>query len=95
MDSEELQYIGYHINADNKGKLNNLITLFGKNPDDYPWGEEGTLDEMMEELFPEIWEADYWELLDAIGCSVGRAREKAMIEEVQNDKVLEYELRRW
>jgi len=91
MDSEELQYVGYHINADNKGKLNNLITLFGKNPDDYPWAEEGTLDEMMESLFPEIWESDYWELLDAIGCSVGRAREKAMVVEVQNDKVLEYE----
>jgi len=90
MDADELQYIGYHINAENKEKLNNLVTLFGKNPDDYPWMDEGTLDEMMEELFPNIWENEYWELLDAIGCSVGRARVKQMIEEVQSDKVLEY-----
>ena len=90
MDSEELQFVGYHINADNKGKLDNLITLFGKNPDDYSWKDEGILDEMMWELFPNIWENNYWELLDAIGCSVGRARVKAMEEEVQNEKVLEY-----
>ena len=95
MDPEELQYIGYHINNDNQGKLNKLITLFGKNPEDYPWADEGILDEMMESLFPEIWDNNYWELLDAIGCSVGRARVKLVIEEVQNDKVLEYELPRW
>ena len=90
MDSQELQYIGYHMNADNKEKLDNLITLFGKNPDDYDWEDEGILDDTMGELFPNIWENNYWELLDAIGCSVGRARVKAMEEEVQNEKVLEY-----
>jgi len=91
MDEEELQYVDYHMMPESKAKLNDMVTLFGKDPSKYDWGEEGILDEAMQDLVPELWERNYWELLDAIGCAVGRSRVKAMIETIEEDKVLEYE----
>lgn len=91
MDDEELNYVDYHMMPEAKAKLNDMVTLFGEDPSKYNWGEEGILDEAMQELVPELWENNYWELLDAIGCAVGRSRVKAVVEYVEQDKVLEYE----
>ena len=91
MDEEELQYVDYHMLPESKTKLDDMVTLFGDDPSKYNWDEEGTLDQAMQDLVPELWEANYWELLDAIGCAVGRSRVKGVAEYLEQDKVLEYE----
>ena len=40
MEAEELQYVGYHINADNKGKLNTLASTYKEWFIDTPSGDE-------------------------------------------------------
>ena len=91
MDDEELQYIDYHMSPESKAKLDDMVTLFGEDPSKYNWNEEGNLDQVMQDLVPELWENNYWELLDAIGCAVGRSRVKGVAEYLEQDKVLEYE----
>ena len=98
IEDEELQYVGYHTNAENREKLDSLMKLFGKVPavssdsaEQYDWiNDEGLLDDTMEEIAPSIWRNNNYELLDAIGCSVGRARIEAAREELDSEKVLDY-----
>ena len=68
-----------------------MVTVFGEDPNKYVWTDDGSIDEMMQELVPELWERNYYELLDALGCAVGRSRVKSVTETVSEDKVLDYE----
>ena len=91
MDDEELNYIHYHLTPETTQKLNDMVTVFGEDPNKYVWTDDGSIDEMMQELVPELWERNYYELLDALGCAVGRSRVKSVTETVSEDKVLDYE----
>lgn len=91
MDDEELNYIHYHLTPETTQKLNDMVTLFGEDPNKYVWTDDGSIDKMMQELVPELWERNYYELLDALGCAVGRSRVKSVTETVSADKVLDYE----
>jgi len=91
LDDEELNYIGYHITPETEKKLDELAILFGEDPNNYLWSEDGVADEFLTNFVPEDWDRAYWEVLEALGCAVGRSRVKAVQDDVEKDKVLDYE----
>ena len=91
LDDEELNYIGYHITPETEKKLDELAILFNEDPNKYLWTEDGVVDEFLMNFVPEDWDKAYWEVLEALGCAVGRSRVRAVQEDVENDKVLDYE----
>jgi len=91
MDEDELQYIGYHINSENGGRLNELVTMLPSITGPIDWGGEGNVVDFMEDIGGKIWNDNSWELLQDIGCSVGRARVKAITESLVDERVFDYE----
>ena len=90
-DSEEILYVGGYMNQDTKNNLNKLAEIFGVDTTDIDWESEGVIDETLEDIIPELWENNLWSILDALGCAVGDSRVKAMTEEIESQKVLDYE----
>ena len=83
--------MGYHISPETEKKLDELAILFNEDPNKYVWSEDGVADEFLMNFVPEDWDKAYWEVLETLGCAVGRSRVKAVQDDVAQEKVLDYE----
>jgi hypothetical protein len=69
--------------------VNKFEPTFWKDEDVNPdrLDDEGVFDLFFEKYFSREWERDNWEILEAIGCSVWRARKSQTEEEINDDAV--------
>ena len=100
-DSEELTYIDNYMTP---ATLENFIELVKMYEPEYltagdnniyvaanvRW-DEGTITEFMDEYFEQAWENDSWEVLDAIGCAIGRGRKNELAEYIDGEITYPFE----
>ena len=56
LEMDEIGYIHSYISEKNIFELDRLVELMGKNPLNYDWTQEETIDEVLSEILPKEWE---------------------------------------
>lgn len=95
METDELQYIDNYMTPKTQNRFRDFVNKFEPtfwededvNPDRLD--DEGVFDLFFQKYFSREWETDSWEILEAIGCSVWRARKSQTEEEINDDAVYE------
>lgn len=93
METDELQYIDNYMTPKTQNRFRDFVNKFEPtfwkdedvNPDRID--DEGVFDSFFQNYFSREWESDNWEILEAIGCSVWRARQRQTKEEIDDEAV--------
>jgi len=102
MESEELEYIDHHFTPQTNEKFIDMVNTY----EPKFWEEEdidstsqlnifkteGVYDMFLTKYFEKEWENGSWEVLEAIGCAVWRARQAAVKNEIEDEVTYEMEL---
>ena len=102
LDSEELQYIDSHFTPQTNEKfidrVNRYEPKFWEEQDIDSTSQlnifktEGVYDMFLTKYFEREWENSSWEVLEAIGCAVWRARQASVKDEIENEITYEMEV---
>ena len=102
MESDELQYIDNHFTPQTNEKFIDMVNTY----EPKFWEDEGidstsqlnifktegVYDMFLTKYFEKEWENGSWEVLEAMGCALWRARQASVKDEIENEITYEMEL---
>ena len=95
MDDSELEYMNGYLTPENRGRVQNLRVLVGepKFTEQELYHDEGTIYDFLEKYFPIQANNMSTDWLDSLGCAVWRGRAKSTKQEIDNEKIFDYDER--
>jgi hypothetical protein len=101
MSDDELTYIDHHFSPKTNEKFIDIVNRYepdywkeeGINPTSQTtiFNSEGVYDNFLTGYFRTEWDDSQWEVLEAIGCAVWRARQEAVADEIKQEVTYEME----
>lgn len=95
MDDSELEYMNGYLTPENRGRVQNLRVLVGepKFTEQELYHDEGTIYDFLEKYFPIQANNMSTDWLDSLGCAIWRGRAKSIKQEIDNEKIFDYDER--
>ena len=95
MDDAELEYMNGYLTPENRGRVQNLRVLVGepKFTEQELYHDEGTIYDFLEKYFPIQANNMSTGWLHSLGCAVWRGRAKSIKQEIDDEKIFDYDER--